>query len=394
MEDKKNKVQNVFNQIGWYSFFALFPFGTNLVGGIFLLINQLLSFKEKKQLASSNTHRLVRLINKFNYFLLFTLFISAFLAPIKKEIALLSTLAFSLVFLTFINGGQQLAASEDLFKKNYIPLLGLASILAAFLAIIKYFSLHMDRANLFGPINAYSYIIIICSGLFIGYSLYKADQPKYLLPLFLIINSLALILNQSRGGWLGFISMITTFAFFNKKILIIFLIICLVCGGIFLSSDQLKNRLMSITSIEENIGRIYIWQSTLKIIKDYPIFGIGAGVYPFIYDKYVMPGSTERQMCYAHNLPLQILAEFGIVGFILFCINIFTILFMSISLVRRKNIFYQAILAIFVGILIQHQFDVQIWVMDIAGAFWLLEGLIIGFYQQEFSKPKTLDKIC
>lgn len=394
LENRTIKVQNIFNQIGWYSFFALFPFGSSLVGGFFLMIEQIINFFQKKANEPIIKLPLVKIINKLNLILLGFLFISGLLSP-KKDIALLSALGFTLIFLIFIYAGQKLGSSNEIFTNNYLPVFGITSIMAAIINIFQYYNLKLDRAiNIFTGFNGYGTVIILCSGLIIGYLLNKNSYLRYWLIPYLCFTIPILLLTKSRGGWLGFMTMLLTFSFFKRKTLIVFLIICLIIGGIFFVSEPLKERFFSISSTEQNISRIYIWQSTLKMIKDYPIFGVGAGVYPFVFDKYAMPGSTERHVSFAHNIFLQMFAEFGIFGFLLFCIATFIILYMGIQLARTGNYFYQGMLASFVGVLIHQQVDIPIWGLSIGGAFWMLEGLIIGFYQQEFSKPKNLDKTC
>lgn len=61
--------------------------------------------------------------------------------------------------------------------------------------------------------------------------------------------------------------------------------------------------------------RIAMWESTVQMIMDHPLLGIGWGaywmVYP-IYDTYIVDGSV--MLVHAHNIYLNYIAEIGIIG--------------------------------------------------------------------------------
>ena len=60
--------------------------------------------------------------------------------------------------------------------------------------------------------------------------------------------------------------------------------------------------------------RIEFWQNTILAIKDFPLFGTGIGVFPFIYPQY----STVTHLTFvnhAHNEYLELMLETGLIGF-------------------------------------------------------------------------------
>jgi putative inorganic carbon (hco3(-)) transporter len=169
-------------------------------------------------------------------------------------------------------------------------------------------------------------------------------------------------------------------------------------------STPLRERLLSSFSLENstdaafiqdsNSVRIYVWQVTLKMIRDYPVLGVGSGVYPGIYDKYTKLETREdfRHKAFAHNIFLQVAAEFGIPGLTIFCLMLSILFYISFSLARTKNPIYQGMFASLVGLMIHQQVDIPIWGVGIGGAFWMLAGLSIGLYQYEWSAGRLKTK--
>ena len=70
---------------------------------------------------------------------------------------------------------------------------------------------------------------------------------------------------------------------------------------------------------EPNSERVLIWVSTLHMIRDHPLVGVGEGNFAAIYNvRYISPKSVEGSHPHAHNSYLMILSEDGIVGFAAF----------------------------------------------------------------------------
>ncbi|MEN9373135.1 MAG: hypothetical protein RIR79_687 [Pseudomonadota bacterium] len=62
--------------------------------------------------------------------------------------------------------------------------------------------------------------------------------------------------------------------------------------------------------------RTKMWQATLRMIADNPITGVGAGAWEVHIPRYQEAGSELEPDYYAHNEPLQLIAEYGVVGWI------------------------------------------------------------------------------
>lgn len=100
------------------------------------------------------------------------------------------------------------------------------------------------------------------------------------------------------------------------------LIACIVIGGGLLLADPiLYERLTSIfTKVDTSAEmRLAFWESTIAMIQDHPLLGIGWGAYWMVYPEYdfYLQGA-DIMIVHAHNLYLNYAAEIGIPGAITF----------------------------------------------------------------------------
>ena len=129
-----------------------------------------------------------------------------------------------------------------------------------------------------------------------------------------------IFLTQSRSGWISAIvgmSVTVCFLFWkkNKKLfftalVVIPLIVAVLVTALWMGSDIFKNRVEE--ALQGNI-RIQMWQDTLSMIKDHPVYGIGGGAYRWVYPEYrSLP--VQLFFRYAHNEYLHFTAEYGLIG--------------------------------------------------------------------------------
>jgi O-antigen ligase len=136
----------------------------------------------------------------------------------------------------------------------------------------------------------------------------------------LIIAVLAL---KSRGAVISFVITGVLLTTLKKRRwgLIFLMIICL----LVLLPTPWGNMIQHLRKADDPYAyqRIGIWQSSLRMIADYPIVGVGLGMYKSYGTAYNFPvehriARYEKQVNVAHNDALQIGAEMGICGLILF----------------------------------------------------------------------------
>lgn len=135
--------------------------------------------------------------------------------------------------------------------------------------------------------------------------------------------------------------------------------------------------------------RLRGWQIASEMIRDRPIFGFGYGweIYESIYPKY-SEGKTgfEPNMPHAHNNVLEITAEMGVIGALIFLAYQAGLFFMAFRLGSKtgwRSILPWAILCLFVGLhafgmtnfSLRRSVGIQVWmVWGMAHALMVISG--------------------
>lgn len=129
----------------------------------------------------------------------------------------------------------------------------------------------------------------------------------------------AIVYTWSRGAWLGVILSLALFLFVCKPATVYFILPLLIAFPILMATP-IGLRLSSITSLTDTSisYRFGIWQGALAMAGQHLLGGIGVGESAFraIYPYYALSGIEGAT--HTHNLPLQLLCEFGILGPLLF----------------------------------------------------------------------------
>ncbi|MCL2563945.1 MAG: O-antigen ligase family protein [Oscillospiraceae bacterium] len=138
---------------------------------------------------------------------------------------------------------------------------------------------------------------------------------RLLLVLAIALMGGALVLTFSRGAYMGILAALALFFVLLDKRLILPGILA-VGVLILLLPDVVTSRFLSIGDMTDtsSIFRVSIWTGAGDMIRNHWLIGIGPGEAAWwaVYPTFALPAvATEH----AHNLFLQVLAEFGVVGF-------------------------------------------------------------------------------
>jgi O-antigen ligase len=191
-----------------------------------------------------------------------------------------------------------------------------------------------------------------------------------------VITGIALVLTISRGCWLGIIFSLAILAVIIDKRLILVGIGLLILAP-FILPQSIIERFMSIGNMGDSSTsyRVYIWMGTIAMLKDYWISGIGLGITSFntIYPLYSYNGIIAP---HAHNLYLQLIVEYGILGLVVFLGAMYyfykTIV---ISMIKNKNIVLAGILSGMSGFLLQSMTDHSWYNYRVLLIFWIVYGV-------------------
>ncbi|MBN2328160.1 MAG: O-antigen ligase family protein [Candidatus Omnitrophica bacterium] len=251
----------------------------------------------------------------------------------------------------------------------------------------------------------YAAFITISFAFILAYYLsLEAGPLRFLLGVLTVIFGAAIILTFVRAAWISvfFLLLFYLFQFRYKKSsvdLIVMLIVVLLLGiVVVITTDiggMILDRLDSITDTKytANLDRIDRWKIALQIWGDHPYLGVGWGAYPdlyFVYAPYsqfffdaffnVIPYSAYLRMG-AHNIYLELLAEVGLIGLMIYLLLIYVFFRRAIFLQHKiQNPLYRTFLIGAQGAMITyliHAFVNNLGPSDkISLTFWFILGMI------------------
>jgi len=125
----------------------------------------------------------------------------------------------------------------------------------------------------------------------------------------------AVLLSLTRNAWIGVFAGVAALAFLRKPIALVALPLVAI-AALVLSPPEIHNRIASVTdpNNESNRERLLVWGAGLRIIADYPVFGVGQNSFPLVYPKYRAKNVKEPHISHLHNNFLELAAERGLVG--------------------------------------------------------------------------------
>lgn len=136
----------------------------------------------------------------------------------------------------------------------------------------------------------------------------------------------AFMVAQSRGAVLGLITAVTFVGCYRfGKIALMILIVSLVAGVVI--PNPLKQRMIDVVAQDPYaFSRVDIWRNSIERIVDRPL-GMGLGMYKYSSFQYRFPIESNivrygKRAESAHNEYLQMAAELGVGGFLIFLVGI------------------------------------------------------------------------
>ncbi len=392
------------------------------IGGFFLLSSIVLAF-------SKNNVNLIK--NKWNFLFLFsTLLIlistiyncffdlSPVLENIDKSIILFNLFNWIPIYLAFLAFQIYLKSDKQrlLFQKflisGTIPVL-ISCIMHSFLKIYGPFK------TLFGTIVWFNYESIIdgaggVSGLFnnpnylgtwlticlpFSISLLRIEKVKSYKLILSILNLLIIyfaVATNSRNAFLGiFIGLIVVFGIKRIIYFTILIFLGMIIFNYFLPDIMNftdSHLFYKLTNVKPDLDypRINIWKNALSLIKQRPLFGWGAGSFPYV-TAYFPPFQNYQ---HTHNLIMELAFNFGIPISIIVFTTTATLLkeaFIKIKSVKNSLDEYKiciSFLASFVVFLIAHLNDITYYDGKISIIFSIFLAALKNIIEQKNNLKK------
>jgi len=363
---------------------------------VLFLIPSLFFLKSQKNINSNYLKLSYKHIIVLIGFLCINLFIST--NYIESIWVIISLLGWISIYMLFSFYGTIKLIRYILYTTPFI-----ASLLSLFLFndIFNVISLNIPTAGklsaTFGYKNFFAqYLCIALPASFIGFLITKKQKNKFLVFIAFSILLLALFITRTRAAWLGSLLPLIIFAimfrknilsdfkiFFNKRIyylyfiIVSFLFVFIVLKpidikkGIWIGDkSSILDTVLSIKDINKKDlwgYRLEMYHSTLLMIKDNPVFGVGLGNWKILYPSYssnehLTDDNPYKIVMRPHNDLLWLIAEIGFLGFSL-CVFIiyqhFKILIQKIKSSKTNNekFIYYFILMALSALFIESMFD-------------------------------------
>lgn len=170
----------------------------------------------------------------------------------------------------------------------------------------------------------YAAYLVMAVGVIAGHVLFlkRSWLPKVFLLYLGGVILVGMALSKSRGGWVTLLAVVPFFVllvlrgrFLDFRATIVgFILLAGVCYFLYSRYGHVQERMEElIEQGEATRERMYL--TALKIAKDHPVFGVGPQMYDWHFWKYTYNQSGPQ---FVHNEYLQVLADTGVVGVLLY----------------------------------------------------------------------------
>jgi O-antigen ligase len=196
------------------------------------------------------------------------------------------------------------------------------------------------------------------------------------------IVGLALILTFSTGGWLGALAAtLVVFALMGRRRL------ALRVGAIAVGMLVLTSGLAIAGVLPERLNplrqtggfRVDLWLSSLEMVRDHPLLGIGLDNFAYVYQAYLREGAVaEPNLSHPHNWMLHVWLELGVLGLVAFCwlvLRFWRNVRAAVSSTDARWLVAGAAGAM-ADLLVHGLLDNSYFLVDLAFVFWLCLALV------------------
>lgn len=292
------------------------------------------------------------------------------------------------------------------FQKRERNLLANAMILGFILAIIPGYFLQSSSGDFsrlslsWANPNYYASYILTLIG-FVAYkwkvTVDKKEQNlKYIYAFLFALCIVFLFWTQSRGGLVAFFLISGLFFLFYlyRKRNFRLLIISLICVGLIFVMLFMSLQFMRPATI---VFRERLYSSSLQYIKDFWLTGSGLGTFVHFYPKYRSPDYSlvgeEDIITHAHNEFIELWAETGIIGLLLFLVVIVLTVREALRKIKlyddERRYFVFACLLSFLFLLTHNLFTITMRIAPLQFYFFLFSGLIFANYDSDKNPIKN-----
>ena len=239
-----------------------------------------------------------------------------------------------------------------------------------------------QNPNLLG--GYFDLMLGLMAGMFL---LIKHKIVRIVIAVLFCLTAFCLTLTYARGACLSIALVIFVYSIlYNRKVLLALIGLAVI---LLLSDATLVDRMTSIFTKMDTSSemRLAFWESTIAMILDHPLLGIGWGSYFMVYPNYdyYMQGNFIK-IVHAHNMYLNFMAEIGLFGFASYMVCFFCVIYKAFKAqVMKLDILVKAMfLGIGLGLsaLALNGFtDYVMFNTELSMLVWLFSGIVVSGYK-------------
>ena len=257
--------------------------------------------------------------------------------------------------------------------------------------------LHRSVGPFHHPVVFGMYLMMVIPLILPRLNAFNEIKSRWLSIIALLITTMGLIYTYSRGCWIAVLAALLFYGIMNikpRKLLswsIAGLIVLLLTVGLFPKWD-FSVRVKSIFDLKynnSNISRMSGWATSIKMMKDYPVFGVGWNRAGAENSRYIE--SNEKIFNHAHNMFINFAVETGIIGLgvlLWFYAVLFKAGLRIIRQTKDKNLKLVAcsIMASVVAFIVSGMVDYPFNLPVIVSLFYFLIGILFAIPEMERSQ--------
>jgi O-antigen ligase len=201
----------------------------------------------------------------------------------------------------------------------------------------------------------------------------------------LIPVAVSLYATVTRGAYLAAAAGVIFIALVRNRRLVIPVVVILLAAVLF-APPYIESRIRSIVDLQhpDNASRLMLWKTGLRMVHDFPIFGIGDIDMHALYLQYMDPGDPA-QHGHFHNMAMQFLVTLGGAGFLVVLAMFIRIFQTEWRVYRRVRADWLAgsatlgAMAVFIGLQVSGLTEWSFGDQELAVLFWTTVGLTLAF---------------
>lgn len=233
---------------------------------------------------------------------------------------------------------------KETIRQRFIAAFAIGTGLFALYGLLQFFSgVHWFKSVAPNPGPEFGYVIKgnfpspmtfgnyfgTAAGFFAGFALSQwsklSHKSRWLYGGVALIALLATLGSYNRGAILGLIAgvIVLSIVLRHRKLMfslgaVIILAVALL-AAMPAPRERLYNHIKKELATDYEGGRVFIWNNSLKIVAENPVFGVGQGNFRYAYLEYLRDDIPDiRKRVHAHNDFLNISAIAGIPGALFF----------------------------------------------------------------------------